>query len=202
MASYPAKCIHRFVSFEGKNTLDSILTETKIPKDFSLLSIDIDGNDIHIWDSIKRYRPKLIVIEFNPTIANETEFVQPKDMSVNQGCSVLSLVKLGKEKGYELIATTLNNAFFVDQKYFALFGIQDNSLSQLRTDFSRVTYIFNGYDGHVFVRGYGKLDLYYIPYTERRMQLIPTFLQGWNLRNPVKRFLQRMHSSLRKRNII
>lgn len=202
MKEYNATCICKYISFEGENRLDNIFSKTDIPKDFSFLSIDIDGNDYHIWDSLKNYKPKLVIIEFNSTISNEVEFVQPKDMSLNQGCSPLSLVKLAKEKGYELVATTLNNCFFIDKEYFHLFNIADNSLHKIRTDLSRVTYIFNGYDGHIFIRGYSKLDLYSLPYNEKRMQMIPKFLQGWNIENNFRRSLQRIHRSLKKRNII
>lgn len=195
-------CICKYVSFEGENSLDNIFKKTNLPKDFSFISIDIDGNDYHIWDSLNDYRPKLVVIEFNPSISNEIEFVQEKNMMLNQGCSPLSLVKLAEKKGYKLIKTTLNNCFFVDEKYFHLFDIEDNSLNKLRDDLSKVTYIFNGYDGHIFIRGYGKLDLYSLPYNEKRMQLIPTFLQGWNIQNKFKRTLQRIHRSLKKRNIL
>ena len=33
-----------------------------------LLSIDIDGNDYHIFESLKKLRPRLIICEYNPTI--------------------------------------------------------------------------------------------------------------------------------------
>jgi hypothetical protein len=202
MGQYDANCICEYISFEGKKSLDNILKTTDIPQKFSFVSIDIDGNDYHIWDSLKEYRPKLVIIEFNPSISNEVEFVQPRDMSINQGCSALSLVNLAKSKGYELVATSLNNCFFIDQEYFELFNIEDNSLAKLRTDLSRVTYIFNGYDGKVFIRGYGKLDLYSLPYNEKRMQMIPKSLQGWNIQNKFRKSLQRLHRSLKKRNIL
>lgn len=202
MKPYPVDCFNTYVSFEGDNTLDNLLGRTKIPHDFTFLSIDIDGNDYHIWESFQNYRPKLVIIEFNPSISNEVEFIQPKDMSLNQGCSPLSLIKLAKEKVYELIASTENNLIFVDKQYFALFDIKDNSLYKLRTDLSLVTYIFNGYDGHVFVRGFNQMYLYTMPYNEKRMQLMPTCLQEWNARSAIKRFLQRIHRSLKKRNII
>jgi hypothetical protein len=142
-----------------------------------------------------------VVIELNPSIPNYVEFVQPRDPSLNQGCSPACLVKLAGSKGYQLVAATLDNLFFVRDKDFSLFGIADNSLHKIRTDLSRVTWIFNGYDGHVFIRGYGKLDLYSLSYVERRMQLIPRFLQRWDARSRWIRFLQRLHRSLKKRGI-
>ena len=144
----------------------------------------------------------MIVIEFNPSIANEVYFVQEKDMSVNQGTSPASLVALGRKKGYELVAATKMNLFFVDKKYFSLFGIADNSLKNIRDDFSVVTHIFNGYDGTVYIRGYGELFLYSMPYLERKMQLMPKWLRGWAVQSRTKRFLQRLHRSIKKRGII
>lgn len=191
--------INAFVGFQETDSLDSTLSKTSIPLDFDLLSIDIDGNDYHVWAAVNKYKPKLVIVEYNPTIADEVEFVQQKDAAICHGNSILSLCKLGEQKGYKLIATTLNNAIFVDEKYFSLFNICDNSIAKLRTDKSRVTYIFNGYDGTIFVRGYGKVDLHGIPYFEEKMQLIPKYLRQWNTSNKFKRFLGRLHRSMKKR---
>ena len=56
--------INSYVSSSGENTLDNILGKTEIPMDFDFLSIDIDGNDFHVWQSLENYRPKIICIEF------------------------------------------------------------------------------------------------------------------------------------------
>jgi hypothetical protein len=50
-------CLNCTVDFEGANTLDQVLGQTPIPEDFDFLSIDIDGNDYHIWESMTVYRP-------------------------------------------------------------------------------------------------------------------------------------------------
>lgn len=138
--------LNKYVSFDGGNSLDNILKDTDIPVDFHLLSIDIDGNDYHVWDSLKQYQPKLVVIEFNPTIPGDVEFVQEKNMKVNQGNSLLSLVNLGKTKGYELIAATHCNAFFIDKNLFHHFNISDNSVQVLwkKTEFPRVFQLYDG----------------------------------------------------------
>ena len=39
--------INRLVSFDGQNKLDNLLKNTKIPKNFDFLSIDIDGCDYY-----------------------------------------------------------------------------------------------------------------------------------------------------------
>jgi len=80
--------LDKLVGFDPPNMLDDLLATTPLPSDFDLLSIDVDGNDYHILESIRRYRPKVIVIEFNPTIPAHIEFVQARDLNVNQGASL------------------------------------------------------------------------------------------------------------------
>ena len=165
--------LNAFVGFESQNNLDAILEEKDVPGDFDLLSIDIDGNDYHVWDAMRSYKPKVVVIEFNPTIPATGEFVQARDMRAVQGNSLLSITKLAKSKGYELVAVTTLNAIFVDSKYFGLFGISDNSVRTMWTNESAITYLFCGYDGTVFVRGCGELPWQGIAYKESRMQQLP-----------------------------
>ena len=193
------KPINAFVGFEEDNGLDSLLKATEIPVNFDLLSIDIDGNDYHAWVALKHYRPKVVVIEYNPTIPNPVEFVQPCDMRVTQGSSILSIDKLAKEKGYELVAATILNGIFVDSKYFALFGIEDNSVDAIRSEQPDVTYIFNGYDGTVFIRGCGRLGWHSITYKETRLQQVPRWLRQYpGNYGIVKKILARIYRYLRR----
>lgn len=171
--------LNTLVGFTEKDSLDSILANTNIPQDFDFLSIDVDGNDYHIWKAISKYQPKVVCIEFNPTIPTEVEFVQPANPNLNQGSSLLSLVELGKEKGYELVEVLPFNAFFVDAKYFSLFKIENNNPANLRTDFSHITYLFTGFDGTVFIRGNKRLPWHGLQLEETRMQRLPKFLRKY-----------------------
>ena len=171
--------INRFVGFDEEDNLDQIIIDTPIPTDFDFVSIDIDGNDYHVWKAMSRYKPKVICIEFNPTIPTEIKFVQPPDHSVNQGASLSSLVELGREKGYELVSVLPFNAFFVRSEYYPLFKIEDNSPEVLRTNLDAVTYLFIGYDGKVFLRGYKKLPWHGVELKESRIQPLPSFLRKY-----------------------
>ncbi len=165
--------IHRKVDFEGENRLDEILAQTNVPLDFDLLSIDIDGNDYHIWDSLSVYSPKLVVIEFNFSIPSDIEYIQAKDFGVNHGNSLLALVNLGKEKGYELVATTDCNGFFVKKEYFALFEIANNTIQEIWDTENEAPRIMQMYDGTLVLSSsfqmpwngkvVDKLDLQVIP---------------------------------------
>ena len=67
----------------------------------------MDGVDYHILDSLSTYLPKIICIEFNPTIPNECSYIQPKSMAIKHGNSAKALTDLAKSKGYELVAYKL-----------------------------------------------------------------------------------------------
>lgn len=166
-----------FVGIGTDVCLDTILKRINIPIDFDLLSIDIDGNDYHVLDAVKYYKPKVVIIEYNPTIPNNIEFVQVYDMNISQSSSLLSINKLAKSKGYELVAVTKTNAIYVDSRYFSLFAIRDNSIDKMRVDKSMVTYIFSGHDGTVFLRGCGQLPWHGIPYSPKKIQQIPKILR-------------------------
>ncbi len=169
--------INKFVGFAEKDNLDQILRATPIPYDFDILSIDIDGNDYHAWNAISRFKPKVIVIEFNQTIPTHVRFVQPADSSVNQGASLLSLVELGKKKGYELVSVLPFNAFFVRQKYYPRFRIKSNAPEVLRTTFEGITYLFSGFDGTIYLDGCRRLPWHFIDLKESRVQHLPKFLR-------------------------
>ena len=92
------------------------------PADFDLLSIDIDGYDYWVWKAIEKWKPKIVVIEYSAAVPPPRLWVLKRDPewkaldgSTDQGASLASLAKLGREKGYELVATDPVgvNAFFV-----------------------------------------------------------------------------------------
>jgi len=192
-------CLNEFVGFDESDNLDVILSRTKIPKDFDLLSVDIDGNDYHVWEAVREHRPKVVIIEFNPTIPKAVEFIQPRDFSVTQGSSLRSIAKLCKSKGYELVAVTKNNGIFVDSKYFGLFGIEENSVEVMWTDQTFITHIFFGCDGTVFVRGYGKSPWHKIPLKESKVQILPRWaIKRVNDKNYLRKKLGRFCRRLLK----
>lgn len=165
--------LRRRVGFGPEDGLDAILAETPIPVDFDVLSIDIDGCDYHVWNAVRRYRPKIVLVEFNPTIPTPVEFVQEASLDVAQGSSLSSLALLGRAKDYELVAVTHTNAIFVERRYFPAFGIADNSPQALRRTDEHVTYLFHGYDGTVFLSGARRLLWHGLPLAEAQMQRLP-----------------------------
>lgn len=166
-----------YVGWSEENSLDHLLAGHSVPRDPDLLSIDVDGNDYHLWQAMERIRPKLVLIEFNPTMPNCVDFVQPRDASCHQGSSPAAIVRLAKEKGYELIAATEINLLFVDEAYYHLFGIHCNSLDTIR--FDRPNYVFFGFDGTVFLHGQCRLLWHDIDLSANKIQVLPPMLRKY-----------------------
>lgn len=104
-----------------KENIASLFKSSKIPKEFDLLSIDVDGNDYWVWESLRFYKPRVVVIEYNASLGPSTEWVMKYDANHKydytnyHGASLKSLELLGKVLGYKLVGCSFagTNAFFV-----------------------------------------------------------------------------------------
>lgn len=140
----------------GSTPLEDILSDLDVPTDFDLISIDIDGNDWHLWREFTGYRPRVVIIEFNPTISNDIVFIQKNENDVMQGNSLRAFVTLGKEKGYELVCVTMYNAIFVVKEEFDKLGIADNSIDAMYEPLMDGR-IFHCYDSAIYNIGMPKI---------------------------------------------
>ena len=167
------------VTPEGETSLDNLLKKTAIPYDFDVLIIDIDGNDYLVWEALKAYKPKIVVIEFNPTIPLWMEFVQDYNSKDHEQHSFKSTIKLAKEKGYELVETNGNDAFLVRNEYFPLFGIVDNSIETLFKPYLMEwqTWLWQTTSGRLKVAGNNQLKWHNLYIPENRIQILPKVLQ-------------------------
>jgi len=99
--------VNKFVCLTGNNSLDNILEQNKFPIDFDLLSIDIDSNDLEIWENLKKYKPKIVIIEINSSIIPGVK--QRHDPAKNHiGNSFSSTLEVAYQKGYIPIVHTGN----------------------------------------------------------------------------------------------
>ncbi|MEI7525477.1 MAG: hypothetical protein WCJ95_14150 [Mariniphaga sp.] len=110
--------MNNFITAEN---VEHLFDLAKVPVELDLLSIDIDSNDYWVWKAIKKFSPKVVVIEYNAFYPPDVEWIMPYDnakvwdSTTYYGASLKSLYLLGKEKGYKLIACSYIgvNAFFV-----------------------------------------------------------------------------------------
>ena len=169
--------INKFVDFSGEENLDNLLRVTKIPKNFDFLSIDIDGCDYYIFESLVEYRPKIVCIEFNHLIPNSVEFVQKKSFKIKQGSSAKSLINLAQRKNYKLVASSLTNLFFVDENFSNLILEEAVTVDDLIDDQEVRNYIFCGYDGTFHTTKPLKLGWHKLEIKNEKIQPLPAFIR-------------------------
>ena len=130
LKKYNCLAINRWVGKDSANCLESILKDynidLSIPVD--ILSIDIDGNDYYVIDSLKDLKPRVIVCEYNPTIPFWHDIYAEYSSDNYFGASLSSIVRVAESKGYSLIATTEVNAFFVRQELFEKFNLFETDI--------------------------------------------------------------------------
>ena len=170
--------INSFVEFEGRNSLDRILSLTPIAVDFDLLSIDIDGADYWIFESMNLYRPKVVCIEFNSFIPNQVEFVQPKSFQIKQGSSALAISRLGQSKGYSLVHATRGNLLLVRSDLREYVTNRLAKVDEINRFGGDPTFVFVGFDGSL-LSNKSEIDLRWHEFTASLadMQPLPKFLR-------------------------
>lgn len=134
----------KFVGIDKGNRLEDIIDDVGLKENPDLISIDIDGDDYYIFNSLQKVKPRVIIVEYNPTIPPEIEFIQPLGESI--GSSASALVKLAKEKGYYLAHITKTNLVLVRSDLFNLLNISIVNLEE-SFDRSNLVYVINGYWG-------------------------------------------------------
>jgi len=98
-------------------TVIPLLHAYEIEKDFSVLSLDIDGNDYWVLRALlAEFRPRLIVTEINEKIPPPIRFIVKynPDFELRHhffGYSIASLADLCAEFDYSIVALEYNNAF-------------------------------------------------------------------------------------------
>jgi len=143
-AEYGCLCIHAFVEISGDNSLDSLLKKRGVSNQIDLLSIDIDGNDYYIFESLNEITPRVVICEYNPTIPAELDLLAEKDNYF--GCSVTALKKMAEKKGYVLISITQTNCIFVLEEYAQYFSEFDIRIESMKND-EYVNYFITSYSG-------------------------------------------------------
>ncbi|MBY0510747.1 MAG: FkbM family methyltransferase, partial [Rhodospirillaceae bacterium] len=101
--------------------INQITAELGVPDEIDLLSIDIDGNDYHVFKAMERVRARVVVLEYNPLYAPPLKVVMAYDPNyafnenTYMGASLQSITDLAESKGYRLVGCSVAgvNAIFV-----------------------------------------------------------------------------------------
>lgn len=117
--------INAEAAFITKENINGLLEKSGFDKEIGILSIDIDGNDYWIWETIDCINPRIVICEYNPIYGGEISVSVPYDKDFYRtdkhysnlywGASLSAYAELGKKKGYKLVCVNQmgHNAFFV-----------------------------------------------------------------------------------------
>ena len=184
-------CVQEHVScmaeLSSTRGLSSILrrhaSQINLPSDFDFLSIDVDGYDYWLLNDIltSTYHPKVICIEFNPTMPNDLIYIQPQKDELRHGSSLSALVELASSHKYVLVETTMYNAFFVTEPLYQEFILQDlpwcvsehrqPTIEELH-EVTMGTHLYQLYDGTIKLSGCKKLLWHRVPIEEDKIQIL------------------------------
>jgi hypothetical protein len=165
-------CVHACIDTVGPETLDAVLTAVGAPPSFDLLCLDVEGNDYHLFRMLVGYRPRVVVVDFNPSIPNEVKYIQAEGVDVHHGSSLAALVDLAASKGYRLAAVTDWNAFFVDAPLFPLLGLGASEIDEMYVPVCG-TKAFQTMHGRLFLRGCTRLMRQNWEIDQSRIQVLP-----------------------------
>lgn len=168
------------IEFISSSNINQLFEKYNVPEEFDFLSIDIDGQDFHVWQAIdSKYKPRVVSVEMNYHIEPGIDVVMKKNdnfiwsgSDAFCGASVTALKKLGIKKGYSLVATCMSDAIFVrndllckDNKILFMNINNEYELVKLNTDIakenSKYQSLYLIYQNPVFI----KSDFYLYDYT-------------------------------------
>jgi len=140
--------LNAFVAEAGPNALEALIEEVGFGLNVDLLSIDIDGNDYHVFESLVRCAPRVVIIEYNPTIPPDIDFVQP--IGHHLGASALAIFRLAQSKHYKVVCITDSNCILVHENEFSKLSVSE---ANVVNDFPRkyLSYLISGYEGDCYL---------------------------------------------------
>ena len=108
--------------------INDLLTEAGYTGPIGLLHIDIDGNDLHVWNAVEVTQPDVVILEYNALLGPERMLTVPYDPAFDRtkahfswqyyGSSIKALADSCNHRGYAFVGCNSagNNAYFVRRR--------------------------------------------------------------------------------------
>jgi SAM-dependent methyltransferase len=118
-------CLDNLLSHLGRTADERGDAVPDVPEDFDILSIDIDGYDYHVWESLERFRPRFVIIE-----TRDIRAPGARDRFVPEyGEPIAALPSGALEHPYLAVTTKPSMADLAREKgYLVLFASQCNTV--------------------------------------------------------------------------
>src|SRR5205085_191880 len=104
--TFPPTCVQAWITRENINR---IMADAGVPAEVDVLSIDVDGMDYWIWESLTHTSARIVILEYNNVLPAELSVTVPyaEEFLVREadfmGASLAALTKLSRRKGYRLV---------------------------------------------------------------------------------------------------
>jgi hypothetical protein len=114
-------CLKWLVSLVSRENIAGLFEQLCVPKEFDLLSLDIDQNTYYAWEGLRDFTPRVVVVEYNAAMPSSIDWKvryspdRTWDGTQNFGASLKAFEILGRQLGYSLVGCDFigANAFFV-----------------------------------------------------------------------------------------
>ncbi len=112
-------------AFVTRENINECLVKNNFTNEIGILSIDVDGNDYWIWESIHVIDPVIVIVEYNSVFGYDHAITIPYDpnfirsdahrSNLYWGASLRAICLLADRKGYYFVGSNSagNNAYFV-----------------------------------------------------------------------------------------
>jgi hypothetical protein len=96
-----------------RENVNQVLAAAGVSGEVDVLSLDIDGNDLYLWDAMT-LRPRILICEFNNAVPSDQALTipykadfsfadLPADQAMFRSASLAAFVAVGRRKGYRLV---------------------------------------------------------------------------------------------------
>jgi hypothetical protein len=153
----------------GPQSIGERLSEWGVIDTVDFMSIDVDGDDYQILEALT-IRPRVISIEFNPTVPPHIELRQ-SSLGDTFGASLLAIIRLGQRIGYTFIGATRCNAFLVLNSEAVLFSHEtDPTVLFVPAEY---TYMVTDFAGRTMLAGQA------LPWEAKEPYVMPVYTSAY-----------------------
>ena len=102
----------------GANAIDEIVKRANFPNRIGVLSLDIDSNDIEVFENLHHVTPDIVIIEFNHEIPAEIVYRDlPGDIFFRHSAKAVEAA--ARARGFRVVACSGPNAILVREALIA-----------------------------------------------------------------------------------
>lgn len=94
----------------NRESVNSLVAETRLPSNIDLLSVDLDGNDYWVWHALEQVQPRVVITEIqahlgmhNIVVPYDSDYRYPGNLPHYHGASLVAMEAMAKQKGYRLV---------------------------------------------------------------------------------------------------